>query len=135
MAIWEAGKELAACHARPGGSRVSAVAPRAGAQGRPPGPPALHVPMLADPPRLDGRLDETVWTRAAVARGFTQREPRSGQPAFEVMLDTFHDGRNAFYFQTNAVGARRDALIRNEGDAINWEAAGEPDPLPAVLPG
>jgi hypothetical protein len=37
------------------------------------------------------------------------------------MLDTFRDRRNAFYFQTNAVGARRDALVRNEGDSINWE--------------
>jgi len=41
--------------------------------------------------------------------------------AFEVMLDTFHDGRNAVYFQTNPVGARRDALVRNEGESVNWE--------------
>ena len=40
---------------------------------------------------------------------------------FEVMLDTFHDRRNAFYFATNPAGAQRDALVRNEGDALNWE--------------
>ncbi len=39
---------------------------------------------------------------------------------FEVFLDTFHDHRNAFYFATNPLGARRDALIREDGSNINW---------------
>ena len=126
----------------------------------------LSVPRLDHPVVPDGRLDEPVWARAAVARDFVQREPRAGEPAsqptevllfytdrflfigarlhdsepsrivgseyrrdasldandaFEVFLDTFHDGRNAFYFQTNAVGAQRDALVRNEGESVNWE--------------
>lgn len=126
----------------------------------------LDVPRLEEMPRIDGRLDEPVWARAAVARDFVQKEPRAGelatQPtevrvfysdrhllvgarfddgeasrivasefvrdadlqandAFEIFLDTFRDGRNAFYFATNAVAAQRDALIRNEGEAINWE--------------
>ncbi|MEW5981214.1 MAG: DUF5916 domain-containing protein [Acidobacteriota bacterium] len=40
---------------------------------------------------------------------------------FEVYLDTFHDHRNAFYFATNPLGAQRDALVRNEGEDLNWQ--------------
>ncbi len=32
-------------------------------------------------PKIDGHLDEPVWTRAAVARDFIQTEPTEGQPA------------------------------------------------------
>lgn len=39
---------------------------------------------------------------------------------FEIFIDTFHDHRNAFYFAINPLGARRDALIRDEGNNINW---------------
>jgi hypothetical protein len=126
----------------------------------------LVAPFIDEIPQLDRRLDESLWTRAAQADAFTQREPRGGQPAtvatdvrvfytartlyigailqdteplrivsseyvrdapldandsFEVFLDTFHDRRNAFYFVTNAVGAQRDGLVRNEGETLNWE--------------
>jgi len=40
---------------------------------------------------------------------------------FEVLIDTFHDRRNAFYFATNALGTQRDGLVRNEGDDLNWQ--------------
>jgi hypothetical protein len=41
----------------------------------------------------------------------------------EIILDTYHDSRNAFYFATNALGAQRDALIRDEGASLNvdWD--------------
>nr|MQY60220.1 hypothetical protein [bacterium] len=39
---------------------------------------------------------------------------------FEVFIDASHDHRNAFYFAVNPLGARRDALIRDEGSNINW---------------
>ncbi|UCC40120.1 MAG: carbohydrate binding family 9 domain-containing protein [Candidatus Aminicenantes bacterium] len=39
---------------------------------------------------------------------------------FEIFIDTFHDHRNAFYFIINPLGAKRDALIRDEGGSINW---------------
>jgi hypothetical protein len=38
-----------------------------------------------------------------------------------VLLDTFGDGRNAFYFETNPFGARADALITDEGRDRNFE--------------
>jgi hypothetical protein len=126
----------------------------------------LEARFTDETPRIDGRLDETLWSLARAATGFVQSEPRPGEPAerqtqvfvaynrdqlliganllddepsrivateyrrdamlmsedsFEVFLDTFHDRRNAFYFATNAVGARLDGLVRGEGSALNFE--------------
>jgi hypothetical protein len=46
------------------------------------------------------------------------------QDTFEVILDTFADRRNGFVFVTNAVGAKSDAQIANEGRDVNpsWDA-------------
>jgi hypothetical protein len=40
-----------------------------------------------------------------------------------VLLDTFHDHRNAYWFETNANGARTDALLTDEGRDFNvqWD--------------
>jgi hypothetical protein len=46
-----------------------------------------------------------------------------------IVLDTFHDKRNAFLFIVNPIGAKTDGLIRNEGEEVNtdwsgvWQAA------------
>ncbi len=43
--------------------------------------------------------------------------------AFEVILDTFHDERNGYMFATNAMGAKWDAQMVNEGRDVNvnWD--------------
>ena len=111
------------------------------------------------PPKLDGRLDDAIWQKAAIVAGFKQREPDEGRDAserttvriaydqanlyigavlddsipadiratelrrdntldsddtFSVLLDTYHDHRNAFVFRVNPRGTRFDALVRNE---------------------
>jgi len=38
---------------------------------------------------------------------------------FDIIMDTFHDHRNAFYFATTPLGAKRDVLIRDEGGNLN----------------
>jgi Domain of unknown function (DUF5916)/Carbohydrate family 9 binding domain-like len=38
----------------------------------------------------------------------------------QIVLDTFADHSNAFYFEVNPLGAQRDALVRNEGDEVNY---------------
>ena len=40
-----------------------------------------------------------------------------------VVLDTFHDHRNAYLFRTNPLGAQYDALITDEGNStnVNWD--------------
>ncbi|MCP4724965.1 MAG: carbohydrate binding family 9 domain-containing protein [bacterium] len=39
----------------------------------------------------------------------------------EIIIDTYHDHRNAYYFATNPAGVLVDGLIRNEGDVINMD--------------
>ncbi|MGH9783525.1 MAG: carbohydrate binding family 9 domain-containing protein, partial [Terriglobia bacterium] len=40
-----------------------------------------------------------------------------------LVLDTFHDHRNAFLFRTNPLGTQYDALITDEGNSLNanWD--------------
>ena len=42
---------------------------------------------------------------------------------FRVVLDTFHDGRNAYQFATNPAGAKWDSQMANEGRDLNanWD--------------
>ena len=41
----------------------------------------------------------------------------------EILIDTYHDSRNAFYFAVNPLGCQLDALIRDEGASMNknWD--------------
>ena len=121
---------------------------------------------LTEPLRLDGRLDEPIYTATPPIDGFRQQVPQEGAPAteptemwvffdedniyisarcldsqpnrltanelrrdsngifqndnFGIVLDTFLDRRNAFYFQTNAVGGMRDAAVTDGGNNSNW---------------
>ena len=51
-----------------------------------------------------------------------------------IVLDTFHDHRNAFLFRTNPLGTQYDALITDEGRDINenwdeqWDVASQINP-------
>jgi hypothetical protein len=39
---------------------------------------------------------------------------------FTVVIDTFYDRRNAYFFQTNLLGAIRDQLVANGGFNVDW---------------
>ncbi len=39
----------------------------------------------------------------------------------QVVFDTFRDGRSGFLFTTNSAGVKVDALVRNEGEEINYD--------------
>jgi hypothetical protein len=56
-----------------------------------------------------------------VASEMRRDAPLEDDDYFEIYLDTYHDHRNSIYFVTNPLGARRDALIREEGSRINWD--------------
>ncbi len=49
--------------------------------------------------------------------------------AFAVLIDSYHDHQNAFFFETNPLSAQSDALVSQEGSQINrdwngnWEVA------------
>ncbi len=42
------------------------------------------------------------------------------EDSFQVVFDTFADGQNGFLFVVNPLGAQFDALVRNEGDDVNY---------------
>ena len=52
-----------------------------------------------------------------------------------IILDTYHDHRNGFLFSVNPIGAKTDALVRNEGEELNvdwnglWQSAARRDKL------
>ena len=48
-------------------------------------------------------------------------DPFDNDDSFGILLDTFHDHRNAFVFRINPLGARYDALITDESRDLNVE--------------
>lgn len=57
---------------------------------------------------------------AIVASEMRRDESLSENDYVEILIDTYHDQRNAFYFATNSVGARLDCEVKNEGKLLNW---------------
>src|SRR5436190_406032 len=118
------------------------------------------------PLRIDGRLDEGVYTTVDPISGFIQQEPHEGQPAtekteawiffddvnlyiaarnwdshperevanelrrdngnilgnenFTFVIDTFHDRRNGYLFQTNLLGGLRDMTVTDDQQNSAW---------------
>jgi hypothetical protein len=56
-----------------------------------------------------------------IARELRRDNSLGGDDRFEIVLDTFHDHRNAFHFIINPLGTQYDALITDEGQDINVE--------------
>ncbi len=56
--------------------------------------------------------------------GISRFGPSGSDDAIEIILDTFHDGRNAYYFATNPRGVLVDGLITDESFSPdrNWDA-------------
>ena len=48
-------------------------------------------------------------------------DPFDNDDTIALVLDTFHDHRNAFLFRTNPLGTQHDALITDEGRTVNKE--------------
>ena len=129
----------------------------------------IRILRITEAIKIDGSLDEPVWTQAEPANEFRQQEPNEGSPAsektevrllfddkniyvgihafdsepshinarelvrdagfsnddkIEVILDTYHDRRNAYRFAVNPLGTQQDALITDEGRDVNlsWDA-------------
>src|SRR5262249_37931637 len=59
------------------------------------------------------------------ARELTRDADFANDDKIEVLLDTYHDRRNAFRFAVNPLGTQQDALITDEGKDINlsWDGA------------
>ena len=120
----------------------------------------MRAQRVAEPPEIDGLVDEDFWRDVEPAGGFTQRNPEEGRPSTErtevrfafdddnlyigivcfdanpqgivstqnrrdgdllntdsiqILLDTFHDGQNAFIFGTTPTGIEYDAQVSKAG--------------------
>ena len=56
---------------------------------------------------------------AIVVSRFDRDAALDADDRVSLLFDTFHDRRNAFIFQVNAVGARFDQIISDEGQDLN----------------
>lgn len=58
-----------------------------------------------------------------IARELRRDQTRSFAPEdqFDIILDTFHDHRNAYHFGINPLGTQYDAVITDEGQDVNVE--------------
>src|SRR5438093_8207801 len=93
---------------RPGGGR--GAGPRAGAGGR----PSLTVVRAAQPPTIDGRLDDALWRTGALIDKFVQETPVEGAPATEKTevrvaydSDKLYFGVYAHYSSPSLIRANR----------------------------
>ena len=59
--------------------------------------------------------------RGVIARELRRDNAFAADDHFEILLDTFHDHRNAYHFAVNPLGTQYDALITDEGHDINAE--------------
>jgi hypothetical protein len=83
---------------------------------------ATEVRVLVD----DEAIYFGIVCRDADAHGVIARELRrdnafAGDDHFEILLDTFHDHRNAYHFAINPLGTQYDAFITDEGHDVNTE--------------
>ncbi len=80
----------------------------------------LYVGVLAkdrEPGKVIGRILQR--DRLMEAAGFDSRHRFTGDDAVAILLDPFHDKKNAFVFATNPNGAEFDALITDENGSFN----------------
>jgi hypothetical protein len=58
------------------------------------------------------------------ARELSRDASFSNDDKVEILLDTYHDRRNAFRFAVNPLGTQQDALITDDGRSVNlsWDA-------------
>jgi hypothetical protein len=109
---------------------ASACAAPAPAQTSPPDSArVLPAARTAEPPTLDGRLDDPAWAGAPVASGFTQARPDPGAPATErtEVRVLYDDG--ALYVAARLYDARPDSVVgrlarRDQDVYSDWFAVG-----------
>ena len=55
--------------------------------------------------------------------GLSRFGPSGGDDSIELILDTFRDRRNAYYYATNPLGVQVDGLITDESESpdLNWD--------------
>jgi len=74
----------------------------------------LEATRVVEGPTLDGILDDAVWDRAAVADGFVQQEPNTGEPVSEPTdVRILYDGET-LYLGVRALDRSAEGVIATE---------------------
>ena len=74
----------------------------------------ISAVRVDEPPRLDGRMDESVWGTAAVVEDFVQQEPNEGAPASERTEVRVLYGGSFLYVGVRAFDSQPDQVIATE---------------------
>ena len=93
--------------------------------------PFIQATRVTDGPRIDGRLDDAAWQAATPVEGFTQQEPRLGEPATErTEVRIVYDARTIYIavhaYQAGGVSVGGDPGAAGAGHEHHEEAAGSP---------
>ncbi|MCC7034654.1 MAG: carbohydrate binding family 9 domain-containing protein [Acidobacteria bacterium] len=75
---------------------------------------SLTAVETAEPPAIDGILDESIWTRAEPATDFVQADPLEGQPATERTEVRVAFDRDFLYIAARCLDSDPSAVIVNE---------------------
>ncbi|HEX3110001.1 MAG TPA: DUF5916 domain-containing protein [Thermoanaerobaculia bacterium] len=87
-----------------------------------PTPFATTVRVRADDRNIVVTFDCTDPAPSRIAVHTMQRDgDMSGDDSVAIVLDTFGDGRTAYYFRVNAAGARADGLIADRELSLDWD--------------
>jgi uncharacterized protein DUF5916 len=84
-------------------------------------PPVARAVPLQGEIRIDGKLDEAIWQSAPPATGFTQNQPKEGEPATQRTEVRFVFDGAAIYvgarmFDTEGATGVKTRLVRRDGD-------------------
>ncbi|MBR9989725.1 MAG: carbohydrate binding family 9 domain-containing protein [Gemmatimonadetes bacterium] len=90
----------------------------------------VEVPRFEDEVRIDGVMDEDVWSRAAVLDNFTQYEPADGRPAAERTVVRVWYAPDAIYFGIHAYDSQPEAI---RAKRANRDALGGDDRVTIFL--
>lgn len=109
-----------------------ASAPVLAAAGPVPAPRAAAATIVATPispstaaMRIDGELNEDIWTKVPVVSGFVQRDPKEGAPAtFDTEVRVAFDD-TSLYVAVNAIDPEPSKAVgiltrRDEGSPSDW---------------
>jgi hypothetical protein len=96
------------------------------------GTPRIQVLRVTEPIKIDGKLDEVVWSQAEIAGEFRQQEPNEGTPATEkTEVRVLFDEKN-LYIGIHAFDVRLDRELRFRSAPIISTGRRFPSPAIAV---
>src|SRR5437016_12917931 len=84
----------------------------------------VHIPRFEAAAKIDGVLDEPVWSRGATLTGFSQYRPVDGRPAEDSPAALVWYAPDAIYFGIRAFARHGDAVRATPADRYDTEPDG-----------